>query len=75
MVQWNSAQFSSSLESLSRGTKSFLASADQDKNLIEVSELFWTLLRQSLVQWNSAQFSSSTESLSKGTQGFLDSAG
>jgi hypothetical protein len=36
MVQWNSAQFSSSLESLSRGTQSFLDSADQDKNLIEV---------------------------------------
>ena len=40
LVQWNSAQFSSSLESLSRGTQSFLDSADQDKNLIEVSKLF-----------------------------------
>ncbi len=39
MVQWNSAQFSSSLESLSRGTESFLDSAGQDKNLVEVSKL------------------------------------
>jgi hypothetical protein len=37
LVQWNSAQFSSSLESLSRGTQSFLDSAGHDKNLIEVS--------------------------------------
>jgi hypothetical protein len=40
MVQWNSAQFSSSLESLSRGTQSFLDSVDQDKNLEEVRKLF-----------------------------------
>jgi hypothetical protein len=40
MVQWNSAQFSSSLESLSRGTESFLVSAGQDKSLIEVKKLF-----------------------------------
>jgi hypothetical protein len=40
MVQWNSAQFSSSLESLSRGTQSFLDSAGQDKSLIEVKKLF-----------------------------------
>jgi hypothetical protein len=40
LVQWNSAQFSSSLESLSRGTQSFLDSDDQDKNLIKVRKLF-----------------------------------
>jgi hypothetical protein len=44
LVQWNSAQFSSSLESLSRGTQSFLDSADQDKNLIEVRKLLLILL-------------------------------
>jgi hypothetical protein len=46
MVLWNSAQFSSSLESLYRGTQSFLDSAGQDKNLIEVRKLFRILLSQ-----------------------------